>query len=532
MSVIARKPPVESRYDAKARRAIGDLLRHLNHPRRLRANPFAAAYFERYDRCVADSDKLVARDLTAVVRSALDLLPPRLKVIVERCDLSGALQSETMVELAISPAHFYREHRQALEAVAAAVVAGATRATVVRALPDAYSVGLAQASALEAAGRYDSALDALMRCAKSADSISQRVTVFGRLVEACALSGRPGDAARYAAAARSAAAAAESTENNRLEADAAWALALRYSGEELAADELASRLVVPLRVAMLDGSTSALEAFAIVVVLLIEGEVERGSRAQAFSLCEEAIGRLRDDHRARQALSLRVARWRACGGVLLSAQACQSIEQLERLISFAMDNGQVFEAAAAAATLASVHRVFGNPQRSLQTLEPLFDVVLAEFSGEDAGGFLIEMASAYARTSQPLAALDLVAKLRKDRSVGPYIHGLSFITEAEAALAIHRAPQALRAAEMAASSMRALGRPRYVGSALRFRALALDRMGDKTLATRSIEDAVEHLNAFGSKPSAVRAEIDAARIVGDRRRLRRLTGRLADLNAS
>jgi tetratricopeptide (TPR) repeat protein len=529
--VIARKPPVEPRFNAKERRAIGDLLRHLKHPRRLRTNPFALAYFESYDRCGAESDKLVARDLAAVVRSALDLLPPRLKVIVERCDLSGALQSEAMVELAISPAHFYREHRQALEIVAAAVIAGAARATVTRSLPDAYSVGLAQASALEAAGRYESALETLARCAKSVDSISQRVTVFGRLAEACALSGRPGEAVRYAAAARSAAGAAESTENDRLEADATWALALRYSGEELAADELASRLVVPLRVAALNGSTSALEAFAIVVVLLIEGEIERGSRAQAFSLCDEAISRLRDDHRTRQALSLRLARWRACSGVFLSAEARQSIEQLERLISFATDSGQMFEAAAAAATLASVHRVFGNPKRSLQTLEPLFDIVLADFCGEDAGGFLIEMANAYVRTSQPLVALDLIAKLRTDRSVGSYIHAHSFITEAEAALAIHRAPQALRAAETAAISMRALGRPRYVGSALRFRALALNRMGDKTSATRSIEDAVEHLSAFGSKPSAVRAEIDAARIVGDRARFRRLTGRLADLSA-
>jgi tetratricopeptide (TPR) repeat protein len=531
MTVIARRAPAEPRFDAKARRAIGDLLRHLNHPRRLRTNPFAAAYFQRYDRCVADSNELVARELTAVVRAALNLLPPRPRAIVERCDLGGALQSEMMVELAISPAHFYREHRQALETVAAALVAGAQQATVVRALPDAYSVGLAQASALEAAGRYGAALDALARCAKSACSVSQRVTAFARLVEACALSGRPSDAVRYAAAARSAAGAAESTENNRLEADAAWALALRYSGEELAADELASRLVVPLRAALSDGSTSTLEAFAIVVVLLVEGEVERGSRAHAFTLCEEAITRLRDA-RARQALHLRAARWLACGDVLLSAEACKSIEQLERLISFAMDNGQVFEAAAAAATLASVHRVFGNPKRALQTLEPLLEVVLAEFCGEDAGGFLFETATAYARTSQPLAALDLVARLRKDPSVGSYIQALSFITEAEVALAIQRAPQALRAAETAVSSMRALGRPRYVGTALRFRALALDRMGDKALATRSIEDAVEHLNAFGSKPTAVRAEIDAARIVGDRGRVRRLTGRLADLSAS
>jgi hypothetical protein len=66
---------------------------------------------------------------------------------------------------------------------------------------------------------------------------------------------------------------------------------------------------------------------------------------------------------------------------------------------------------------------------------------------------------------------------------------------------------------------------------LRLQALALEAVGDHANALASIDVAVEHLEAFGTPWIALVANIDAARLRGDRIRLAMLTRQQVELTA-
>jgi hypothetical protein len=528
---MARERPVAPKFDAKMLRSASDLLRHLSHPLRLQSNLFAAPYFRRYASFAPGGDEAAMNAVTAVVQCAVESLSPRLRSIVERCDLNGARHADTAIELGISAAHFYRERRRALETIASALISGANHpARQLRVLPDAYSVALVEATTLETVGRSGEAIRVLARCATNSQTASRRVNSLVRLVEACAMSGRSHDAVQYADKARIVAQCSDASESDRLEGEAAWALALHCSGDELAASACAASLVIPLRALLAGSSVTTLEAFTNVAILLVESGIERGATSRALSLCEEAIGRLRENGMARLSLTVRASRTRAFAGSFCCDPVTRTVNELERTIEYAIANGLVLEAAATATSLSSLFRLFGRPITALETLQPLAEVFRTVFNGADRGSALTEMAAAQTEAGRPDSSLSLIAEVRRDRSIGTYIHARSYLVEAAAALRLGRHRRALDAAETAAGSMRRLGRLRGVGSALRFKALALEMTGDMTSAGTVIAEASDLLSAFGTKQSAVRAEVDAARIAGDRPRALRLRQRLTELN--
>lgn len=516
--------------DAKARRAVSDLLRHLAHPIRLRQNSFGKPFFSDALSPTRNSiDAQALRRIDAAVRSALDRLSPRQRAIVARCDFSGELHADVIRTLSISAGHFYRERQQALCAIGRYLVAAAKeRPIAILVSPDAFTVALAQASTMEQINVYG-AIDVLRRLAMEAADAVQQTIANCRLAEACSSAGLSDEAARYTEEAWTIAVSSEDTlDALQLEAAAARAVMLRYAGEEGAMAALSSRMLIPLRAAVSGQSRPSIrESFASVALLVAEHAIERGDRYAAIALCTEALQVLNEDERCRTALRFRAAHWRECARVFITPSPLESISELGRLASSALAAGQLVEAATIATSLASTQRLFDRPDKALQALSPMLDIVRRCCSGESRGGALSELAGSYIRAGQPAQAYPFVDEIRMDPTAGAFVFAYSFLLEAEAALRSGSAQRSLHAANHAIERMTALGRFRFVGSGLRLQALALEASGDTRSASVSIAESVECLRSFGNPRNALRARVDAARLSGDPRRSRSLARKLA-----
>lgn len=511
------------KIDAATRRAVSDVLRHLAHPGRLRCNRLAAPYFAGAT-AVAQSEVAAraVRRIESVVDAARKVLTPRQCEIVERCDLGGELHADVMRRLTISQSHFYRERQRAIEVIGRHLIAGAREpAERIRVLPDAFDVALVEASTLEQVGRYHDAIATLERAATDSGDAERRMTAYCRLVETCSSAGLRVEATQHAKAAR-AVASATLDDVLAVECDAVAAIAERCAGEEVAAEALALRMLVPLRSAVNSHNrTSTREMFVSMATLLADRAIEHGDPKQAIALCDEANAML-DHTRSRPLLRFQIAHLRASAGIFVPSTALQSTVELERLIAEALEAGQIVEAGSMTASLASTQRLFGHPERILGPLRPMLEVARRCCSGEGRGGALIELACAYIRTGYPAEAYIFLEEIRRDATVGAFIHAYSFVLEAEGALRSGKPGRALDASHEAIERMMLLGRLRFVGAALRFRALALEMLGDRAGALHTIVESLERLQAFGNPRATLRARVDVARLSGDEQRARML----------
>jgi beta-phosphoglucomutase-like phosphatase (HAD superfamily) len=110
-----------------------------------------------------------------------------------------------------------------------------------------------------------------------------------------------------------------------------------------------------------------------------------------------------------------------------------------------------------------------------------------------------------------------VREARAHCVAGGVVDHLSRIAEAEAGLARGEYKRALRLATSAADAMNRRGAARFVGSALRIRAEALERMGLTADAVWTIRNAIEALQAHGHPYALATAYRCAARLTGERR---------------
>jgi hypothetical protein len=407
------------------------------------------------------------------------------------------------------------------------LIAGTHREERLTVLPDAFTVALARVAVLVQAGDPAHAMDVLERITPHLGDVEQRTLAYCRLAELYSEAGLEEKAVEHCAAASTLAHEAN-LQNGALQLNAAAALALAQycAGNEVAAESLAGTVLVPLRGAVHNSrTTSTCESFIAMAVLLAEREIEHGRPQGAIGLCDEALSILRSDDKIRRLWEYRVLRWRAAArchslstrqGFALAVD--QSIGELQELLASALQAGQIAEAIASAAHLASLHRLMHRADRAIEALTPLLVTVTDADARSFAFAFL-ELAAANLKAGRLAEALPLIQRIQENPRAPALARCVSLQLEAEAALRSGSPERALRCASEAVEKMSSLNRFRFVGAASRYQALAFEALGKRTDALRSIAVSTEYLREFGNVGVLLQAEADEARLSGDRHRL-------------
>ena len=370
--------------NARERRSVSDLLRHLAHPARLRNNAIARRYF-RNGTAAGEAYIEGLRRLKRAIATALVQLSPRQRTIIEQCDLGGELNSAVTRRLAISEGHFYRERQRALSAIGLYLISDVHERQTIAILPDAFTAASAQVALLQQLGDFARAIDKLHRITAGLTDSEQRVIAHCHLAELYSDAGQPGKAFEHSETASMLASQAH-TKNEAMQlcAAAAHVTAQQLANEEVKGTPTATGLLVKLRAALHNGlGTPTREAFITIALLLAEQEIERGNPQMAAALCDEALSVSRSDDSIRPIFEHRAARWQTAAKCRILSTAheltfavAQSVGDLTCLVGSAVQTGQIVEACASAATLASLLRFVGRADEAVLILAPLVGTVL------------------------------------------------------------------------------------------------------------------------------------------------------------
>lgn len=482
-----------------------ELLRHLNHPRRLRGNRIARRVL---DTSGQDVDRLPDTELAAfilrAVESTFDALSPRQQTIVRRCDLGGERYAEVARSLSISRRHAFREHNAAVRHILTLLAPEAPMAeTRVSDTIDALWLQMAHARALEQNGNWQAAAHVLERIASEVDAglrsfVETRLVRLYREVERFALAEdhlttarkfvtKLGDRGSWqhaevdVAAARLAEAMGVSGEADRLARRACVQLGswLHTNGEHRIRDALIDALNLRAGRAFGQGDLSASAGFT--------------------SAAREAIGdgqyvdtqNLINAHVASAMVGwVRAGGWRACERELLN---CHSL---------ATRAGFTREAIIVATYLGNCRRLVGCPMDSVRLLTPLLATARAVGIGAPAPHLLYELISANLDAHAVETAGSYLAELRELASGDPLMQVHAELVTAKTHLAQRNYAIALRSAEAAESTFARSGRGVYAGNSLHLQAEALAGLGQKDRAIKTLRLAIEML-AGRSHPTKV-----------------------------
>lgn len=525
LAVAKAESGASSVLDAKARRGVSDLLRHLGHPNRLRQNRFAAAYFaENASTYHGDLDAL--QRLKRLISTALAQLTARQRIIIEQCDLGGELNSTVARRLSISEGHFYRERQRALSVIGRYLLAGHHGKQMLEILPSEFTVAMARVGVLEQAGNSDLAIDTLERITPNLEDVNQRTLTHCRLAELYSQVGVGEKAMEHCGAASTLAhQAGQPSKALQLDAAAASAFAQCSAGFEVEAESLARTLLAPLRGAVhSDHTTRACESFIAMALLLAELELERGRPQVAMGLCDEALSVSRSDNKIRRLWEYRALRWQIAArchssstiqGFALAVD--QGIGALQDLLTSALQAGQIAEAIDTASQLAVFHRFKRRADRAIETLSPLL-ITMTEVATPAVAYAFFSLAAANVDAGRLSEASRLIQIVQKNPRTPAFAHGMSLLLEADVALRSGSAERALPYAGEVVEKMSSLGRFRWVGSGLHFQALAFEALGKRSDALKSIALSIEHFREFGNVDCLLHAEAVEARLSGDRRR--------------
>ena len=524
--------------NARERRSVSDLLRHLAHPARLRNNAIARRYF-RNGTAAGEAYTEGLRRLKRAIATALVQISPRQRTIIEQCDLGGELNSAVTRRLAISEGHFYRERQRALSAIGLYLISDVHERQTIAILPDAFTAASAQVALLQQLGDFARAIDKLHRITAGLTDSEQRVIAHCHLAELYSDAGQPGKAFEHSETASMLASQAH-TKNEAMQlcAAAAHVTAQQLANEEVKGTPTATGLLVKLRAALHNGlGTPTREAFITIALLLAEQEIERGNPQMAAALCDEALSVSRSDDSVRPIFEHRAARWQTAAKCRILSTAheltfavAQSVGDLTCLVGSAVQTGQIVEACASAATLASLLRFVGRADEAVLILAPLVGTVLEFQTGDGIASAVLELSAAYVQTGHLSEAAPLIRRVQSDASAGAFLRGLSYQIESKAAFLSGSPGRALHLVREAIERMSSMGRLRFVGGSLHFQALVLEALGRQAEALDSVSRSIEYLREFGNYRNFLMAELDASRLAGDRQRSQILARRLGGVD--
>lgn len=494
---MARKAGAGTAASSQTVRYVSDLLRHLEYPRRLQHNELARRYFPDIADLTADpgAGDLAARRIRTAVEAALAQLTPRRRAIVERCDLQHESHESVIADLAVSESYFYRERRQALQAIAqylrAASPDSEPRATIV----DPFEAALSQATVLAQVGCVDRAIAELRRLSSDVADPASKVVALCHLTEVAAHAG-------LTAASISDAGAAEQFVEARCADDEllralAWtarALALRVHGDEVNAARIARQAHRVLLGQASKGVARARIAEAIVTngIVLAERSAESGNVAAAVATTDEMAMFANNTDGVRPVVRIRAALYQMFAHGYPQPNPA-TIAGLERLLAKALEGGLTAQAGTIASMLSSLYRLAGQSRTALTHLLPLMDLFRRVPMGEAFGYALLQLAAAFTEVGDGARALPLLEEARHIGPAGAYIHAASFVYEAHTQLQLHNARAAIEASRFAIDYCRRLDRPVHLGRALWLGALALEQSGDLAGARSCIKESADIL---------------------------------------
>jgi hypothetical protein len=108
--------------------------------------------------------------------------------------------------------------------------------------------------------------------------------------------------------------------------------------------------------------------------------------------------------------------------------------------------------------------------------------------------------------------LTLLDEARRSVPPGSLVFAVSYVYMAHAQLALGDAANTLKSAHRAVEQFSALNRPRFVGLALRYQALALEALGQPVDARSRIIESLDLLRAYARPPLVAQARRDALRM--------------------
>ncbi|HEY1429642.1 MAG TPA: hypothetical protein VGF18_08715 [Candidatus Tumulicola sp.] len=185
----------------------------------------------------------------------------------------------------------------------------------------------------------------------------------------------------------------------------------------------------------------------------------------------------------------------AMTAILCDAGAAVAEDRLWHCYDVALQHGLTRQCASIAANLASVLRLRGERDRSIELLETVLPLARAAGGANALGGVLVELTNAYLERNEPTRAASYVRELAEVAASNPYMSAYSRLLQAKLYLEQRAYNEALRSAEIAESSLVRLGRDRIVGVALQTQGLALAALGRRDAALRTMQLAIDHQTA-------------------------------------
>ncbi len=478
-------------------RAGRELLRHLHHACRLRANPIVARILRAGGRDGAElSDAALVAYVTEAVESSIERLPPRQRAIVRRCDMGGERYTDVARSLFISERHAFRERDAAVLRMFGHLAAArpvALRGAVEQA--DRFWLQIANAQALEHNGSWETAAEVLERLSCQVDDAELRCFVQTRLARLYEQAEQAGNAAGHLSAARALAAGSRRRsgwQEAEVGVTSAWLAA--GSGDPRAADRVAGRCCAELESwsqttnerrisnALIDGLSLRAE------LAIARGELE-ASAAFASRACEVAGG-----GRAFDAQVVIFARSSsAIVGCLRGREAQSTRTELEQCYALATQAGLTREALVISTHLAACMRMARRPAEAARLLAPLVPAARTVAVGGSAIAFFCELASSSLESADTGAADRYLTELQRRSLINPLARASVELLAAKTRLAQRDSVAALRAAQAAESGFRRLGQDRVVGTSLRLQAEALAQLGQRERALTNIKLAIEAL---------------------------------------
>jgi tetratricopeptide (TPR) repeat protein len=295
----------------------------------------------------------------------------------------------------------------------------------------------------------------------------------------------------------------------------------RFLGQEESARVITFKALPVLRSAYSENRSARLaQALALALQITAERAMENASPERAIAACREMTSLVEAGHPLDPWLRCSAQYWDNIANFFIPDNEDAAVSRMDGLLRSVLDAGRIAEACAITSVLADFHRILGRPRRALQMLLAIEEVVRVVCFGEPLGGWLLQTAEVYTAFGRVTEAYAQIAEARASVPERSFVFARSYLSEAEAALRADQPQRALIAAHRGIELFSSLGRPRLVGHALRFQALALEALGKQHAAMVAMTESLDRLEPYAHHSVVEQARREASRISSYRRALR------------
>ncbi len=501
---------------------VRQLLRALGNPVALKRNALAELLVGRSG---ADPPALQERHhrILAILRASLSSMCShagtersnermrRAANIVERCDIAGDPHEAVANDAGLARRQFYRDRQLALESLALELddvlrVQESSSLTLV----DATHIGFDVAEALVGVGKFDEAEALLERIATSA-SPDDRVRACARSIEGACETEERGRTRR---------ALARATEIiSGIDASSFLARA-RFDLAVITANELiCAPLSTNARAALLDrlrdmseASDERWETLAIGLSARAVAANTRGDFSTALASLHEAEAVLRRCERVPLTLPALIPNYLGVTLMMLPQSLDAASEQHRRAASLGRARGLMRIVVASTLNDCAIALWRGHASTVCAQAMETLETARAVTSRGEFGRLVVLVAKIALGAGRLGDALRLIDEVKGVNDEYPQLRPRAILVEVEILLRAGDFKRAVEVAQAAIDATRASGESSLVGTALLLHAEALIGSDDRTLAARTLGDAIAALETTGSAHALSRARDLAAQL--------------------